>query len=133
MSKQKWHTYCILEGHFQFYLDKVMVGSSLGVVWETWGGLWGGFGEPRWLKMEPRWSNMGPRWSQDGPCRSQEAIQKKQEERSKKRKGRSNAKEAREKEEPTRKEKTKNLCIKNSRSTSSAGAIFHICCIMFNV
>ena len=33
----------------------------------NFGVVWGGFGEPRWLKMEPRWSNMGPRWSQDGP------------------------------------------------------------------
>ena len=124
MSKKKLHTYCILEGHLHFYLDKVMVRTNLGGFWETWGGLWGGFGEPRWLKMEPRWSNMGPRWSQDGPCRSQdgcniailasarrekeEATQKKQQERRKKQHERSKKKEGRN----NTKGKTKNLYIK---------------------
>ena len=30
MSKKKLHTYCILEGHLQFYLDKLMVRANLG-------------------------------------------------------------------------------------------------------
>ena len=88
MSKKKLHTYCILEGHLQFYLDKVMVRTNLGGFWETWGGLWGGLGRTLGRLLGDLGRTLGLKMGA----------------RSKKREGRSNKKDARrEKEEPTRK------------------------------
>ena len=95
MSKKKLHTYCILEGHLHFYLDKLMVRATLGGFWETWGGLWGGLGRTLGKLLGGLEGLGGTR---------RRRREKKQRNRSKKRKGRSNTKEAaREKEEATQK------------------------------
>ena len=112
MSKKKLHTYCILEGHLHFYLDKVMVRATLGGFWETWGGLWGGLGRTLGRLLGGLEGLGGTRRrrreKEEATQQKQEEKRKKQHKRSSKREGRSNAKEARRKKgEPTRKEKQK--------------------------
>ena len=114
MSKKKLHTYCILEGHLHFYLDKVMVRATLGGFWETWGGLWGGLGRTLG-KLLGGLEGLGGtrsrrREKEEETQQTQEEKRKKQHKRSSKREGRSNSKGK------------KNLYI-NSRSTALAGPI----------